>query len=85
MTGEVTLTGHVLPVGGVQAKVMAAHRKGIKRIILPLQNFEQDLDELPEAIRSSLEFLPVRRVEEVLHHAFPPVNHLPHFELQAKL
>jgi ATP-dependent Lon protease len=68
MTGEISLRGQVLPVGGIKEKMLAAHRAGIKKIILPRQN-EADLDELPDEIRSSLEFILVDRVEEVIKNA----------------
>jgi ATP-dependent Lon protease len=65
MTGEVTLRGRVLPVGGIKAKVLAAHRAGIRRVILPLKN-ERDLDELPADTRADIEFFPVSDMSEVL-------------------
>jgi ATP-dependent Lon protease len=68
MTGEVTLTGQVLPIGGVREKVLAAQRAGLKRVILPLDN-EHDLDDLPEETRSELEFILVDHVEDVLRDA----------------
>ena len=72
MTGEVSLRGLVLPVGGVKEKILAAHRGGIKHIILPARN-EQDLDELPPEVKGALEFSPVTHVEEALSLAFAPV------------
>ncbi|XP_015696680.1 lon protease homolog 2, peroxisomal isoform X2 [Oryza brachyantha] len=69
MTGEMTLRGLVLPVGGVKDKVLAAHRYGIKRVILPERNLK-DLAEVPAPILSGLEILLVKRIEEVLDHAF---------------
>jgi len=71
MTGEITLRGLVLPVGGIKEKVLAAHRAGLKTIILPKRN-EPDLDDLPEEVRDSLEFVPVDRVEQVLAAALMP-------------
>ncbi|MEX2242220.1 MAG: endopeptidase La [Fimbriimonadaceae bacterium] len=65
MTGEITLRGKVLPVGGVREKVLAAHRAGIKHVILPAENM-RDLDELPEGPRSELQFHPVKTADEVL-------------------
>lgn len=65
MTGEITLRGRVLPVGGIKEKVLAAHRFGIKRIILPAKN-ERDLEELPVNIRKELAFVPVKHMDEVL-------------------
>jgi ATP-dependent Lon protease len=70
MTGEITLTGLVLPVGGIKEKVLAAHRAGIRRIILPAAN-EKDLRELPESVRADMTFTPAGRVEDVLKAAIP--------------
>jgi ATP-dependent Lon protease len=71
MTGEITLTGQVLPIGGVREKVLAAQRAGLKRIILPLENVH-DLDDLPAETKRELEFVLVDHVEEVLDEAFTP-------------
>ncbi len=68
MTGEVTLQGKVLPIGGVRQKVLAAHRAGLSEIILPARN-EGDLDDVPAAVRESLTFHLVSDVREVLEHA----------------
>ena len=70
MTGEITLTGLVLPVGGIKEKVLAAQRAGLKRVILPLAN-QKDLAELPEKIRDELEFVLVDRIDDVLIAAMP--------------
>ncbi|MBU0551671.1 endopeptidase La [Myxococcota bacterium] len=68
MTGEITLRGVVLPVGGIKEKVIAAHRAGIREIILPYRN-EGDLEEIPPNLREEITFHPVKRVEEVLELA----------------
>ena len=68
MTGEVTLSGAVLPVGGIKEKVLAAHRAGIKKVILPKEN-ERDLEDVPEDARNELKFIPVETIEEVLKEA----------------
>lgn len=68
MTGEITLRGAVTPVGGIKEKVIAAHRAGIKRIILPKDN-TADLEDVPREIREEVEFVPVSRVEQVLKEA----------------
>ncbi len=70
MTGEITLTGRVLPVGGIKEKVLAAHRAGLKRIILPQEN-EKDLHDLSEQVRADLEFVFAERIEDVLQAAIP--------------
>uniref|UniRef100_A0A803LUA0 Lon protease homolog 2, peroxisomal n=1 Tax=Chenopodium quinoa TaxID=63459 RepID=A0A803LUA0_CHEQI len=69
MTGEMTLRGLVLPVGGIKDKVLAAHRYGIKRIILPQRN-SKDLVEVPSAVLSNLEIIYAKRMEDVLEQAF---------------
>jgi ATP-dependent Lon protease len=68
MTGEITLSGAVLPVGGIKEKVLAAHRAGIKKVILPKEN-ERDLEDVPEDVRNELIFVPVETIEEVLKEA----------------
>ncbi len=69
MTGEISLTGLVLPVGGIKEKVLAAHRAGLRRIILPKAN-EKDLKEIPEEVRQDLRIFLVQRLDEVLRAAF---------------
>ena len=66
MTGEITLRGRVLPVGGVKMKVLAAHRAGLTTVMVPKWN-ERDLDELPEDVRQSMTFIPVEMIDDVLH------------------
>src|SRR5262249_54138167 len=70
MTGEVTLTGLVLPIGGVKEKVLAARRAGITRVVLPKAN-EKDLRDVPENVRRDMTFLPVGTVEEVWAQTLP--------------
>ncbi|AFQ46045.1 endopeptidase La [Desulfosporosinus meridiei] len=74
MTGEITLRGNVLPIGGVKEKVLAAHRAGIKVVVLPEEN-RKDLEEIPENVRKVLEFHFVSRIEEVLKLALLPLAH----------
>jgi ATP-dependent Lon protease len=71
MTGEITLRGKVLPVGGIKEKVLAAHRTGIRSVILPSRN-ERDVEEVPEELRRQLRFIFVDDAEEVLRHALTP-------------
>src|SRR6185436_12120231 len=68
MTGEITLSGLVFPIGGVKEKVLAAHRAGIRRILLPQRN-EADTDDIPEDVRKDLEIIFVSRINEVVDSA----------------
>ena len=75
MTGEITLRGQVLPIGGVKEKVLAAHRAGLKTVILPRRN-ERDLDDVPDEIRRQIKFIFSDRVDEFIKTALAPaVNH----------
>jgi ATP-dependent Lon protease len=71
MTGEVTLQGRVLPIGGLKQKVLAAHAAGLKDVVLPERN-RGDLDDIPEEIRAQMTFHPVVSVDEVLERALEP-------------
>ncbi len=73
MTGEITLRGQVLPIGGVKQKILAAHRAGLKTIILPRRN-EDDLDDLPEDIRQDLNFVLVEDIQQALEAALRPAG-----------
>jgi len=68
MTGEITLRGNVLPIGGLKEKALAAHRGGIHKILLPKEN-ENDIEEIPATVRGDLEFVPVGHVDQVLFEA----------------
>ncbi len=70
MTGEITLSGLVLPVGGIKEKVLAAHRAGIRRVIIPREN-KKDLDGIPEQLRKEIQFIYVECIEDVLMAAIP--------------
>ncbi len=73
MTGEITLTGLVLPIGGVKEKVLAARRAGIHRVVLPRAN-QKDLRDVPEEARKEMEFLFADRVEDVLNAVIPQIT-----------
>ena len=68
MTGEITLRGRVLPIGGLKEKSLSAHRAGLTKVILPKDN-EKDIEDIPESVRNELEFVPVSHLDEVLKHA----------------
>ena len=73
MTGEITLSGLVFPVGGIKEKMLAAHRAGMRRVILPKAN-EKDLRELPEHVRADMEFIYAEHVDDVLAAAIPDLT-----------
>ncbi len=73
MTGEITLRGKVLPIGGVKQKVLAAHRAGLKCVILPKRN-EADLEDVPEEVRNEMNFVLVEEIDEVIAHALRPAT-----------
>jgi ATP-dependent Lon protease len=66
MTGELTLTGKVLPIGGLKEKLIAAFKAKIKTVVIPKKNYERDLDELPAEVKDNMQIVPVSRIEEVL-------------------
>ena len=68
MTGEITLRGRVLPIGGFKEKSLAAKRAGIKKILFPFENIK-DLEDIPDSVKEEIEFVPVKTMEEVLKHA----------------
>ena len=73
MTGEITLRGEVLPIGGLKEKLLAAHRGGISSVLIPQEN-AKDLVEIPKNIKDKLNILPVKWIDEVFEHA---LQHLP--------
>ena len=83
MTGEITLSGLVLPVGGIKDKVLAARRTGIYRVILPREN-EKDLLDLPEHVRAEMEFIFVERIEDVLFAAIPSLKQKHHTNTESE-
>jgi ATP-dependent Lon protease len=68
MTGEITLRGEVLPIGGLKEKLLAAHRAGIKTVLIPEEN-RKDLTEIPDNVKENLDIKPVRWIDEVLEEA----------------
>jgi ATP-dependent Lon protease len=68
MTGEITLRGRVLPIGGLKEKLLAAHRGGVRRVMIPRDN-ERELSEIPDNVKRGIDIVPVNTVEEVLDHA----------------
>ncbi|MFA6196977.1 MAG: endopeptidase La [Sulfurimonas sp.] len=66
MTGEVSLSGDVLPIGGLKEKLIAAHKAGMSKVLIPAKNYERDLDDIPKEVKDSLEIIGVSRIEEVL-------------------
>ena len=73
MTGEITLRGRVLAIGGLKEKAVAAHRNAVRHVIIPHQNL-RDVEELPEDVRSSVTFHPVKTMDEVLSLALARVD-----------
>jgi ATP-dependent Lon protease len=71
MTGEITLRGRVLPIGGVREKVLAAHRAGLKTVLLPEKNLK-DLHDVPKTVRSELKIVPVTHMDQVIEVAMAP-------------
>ena len=69
MTGEITLTGEVLPIGGLKEKLIAAYKAKIKKVLIPQKNYDRDLEELPDEVKNGLEIVAVKKIEEVLEHA----------------
>ena len=70
MTGEVTLTGKVLPIGGLKEKLIAAYKAGVNRAFIPLKNYERDLEDIPQEVKEHIEIIGVTRIEEVLSSVF---------------
>ena len=68
MTGEITITGKILPIGGLKEKSLAAHRMGIKKVLIPAEN-RRDLEEIPEEIRDDMQFITADSMETVINNA----------------
>ncbi|WP_024791499.1 MULTISPECIES: endopeptidase La [unclassified Lebetimonas] len=69
MTGEITLSGEVLPIGGLKEKLIAAYKAKIKKVLIPQKNYERDLDDIPQEVLNGLEIIPVKTIDEVLKEA----------------
>ena len=74
MTGEITLRGRVLPIGGLKQKALSAHRAGLTKIIIPAEN-EKDLEDIPDSVKEGLTFVPVKHLDEVLDQALAEEVH----------
>ena len=72
MTGEVTLTGKVLPIGGLKEKLIAAYKAGVKKALIPVKNYERDLEDIPDEVKEHIRIIGVSNVEEVLKEALLP-------------
>jgi len=70
MTGEVTLTGKVLPIGGLKEKLIAAYKAGVTKALIPMKNFERDLDEIPKEVKNNIKIIGVSDIDEVLEEVF---------------
>ncbi len=68
MTGELTLTGKVLPIGGLKEKLIAAHKAKMKKVLIPTKNFKRDLKDIPEEVKADIEIIAISKIEEVLAH-----------------
>ena len=66
MTGEVTLTGKVLPIGGLKEKLIAAYKAGVEKALIPAKNYERDLEDIPDEVKDNLEIIGVSDVDDVL-------------------
>jgi ATP-dependent Lon protease len=84
MTGEITLHGKVLPIGGLKEKTMAAYKAGIKTVVIPAEN-EPDIEELDEVIKSNLKFVIAEDIDTVLETALVKTNIAPHVKKPAKV
>jgi ATP-dependent Lon protease len=70
MTGEVTLTGKVLPIGGLKEKLIAGYKAGVTKALIPSKNYERDLEEMPDEVKDNVEIIAVDRIEDVLREVF---------------
>jgi len=70
MTGEVTLTGKVLPIGGLKEKLIAAYKAGVTKALIPMKNYERDLEDIPDEVKNNIKIVGVSHVDEVLEEVF---------------
>jgi ATP-dependent Lon protease len=70
MTGELTLTGKVLPIGGLKEKLIAAYKAKVKKVLIPKKNYERDLKDIPSEVKKGIEIVPVQNIQEVFKHGF---------------
>ncbi|WP_033915879.1 endopeptidase La [Campylobacter sputorum] len=70
MTGEITLSGDVLPIGGLKEKLIAAHKAGVKLALIPQKNYDRDLDEIPDEVKKAIDIQPVKHIRDILKYAF---------------
>jgi ATP-dependent Lon protease len=75
MTGEITLRGKVLPIGGLKEKVLAAHRAGIRRVLVPIRN-EADLEDIPADLRQEMAIVLIESIDQILEEALPSLSRL---------
>jgi ATP-dependent Lon protease len=68
MTGEITLTGKVLPIGGLKEKLIAAHKAKITKVLIPEKNYKRDLKDIPQEVQDDMQIIPVKKIDEVLTH-----------------
>ena len=69
MTGELTLTGKVLPIGGLKEKLIAAYKAKMKKVLIPTKNYKRDLKDIPDEVKDNLEIVAVDKIDEVLKHS----------------
>jgi len=69
MTGELTLTGRVLPIGGLKEKLIAAYKSGVTKVLIPQKNYDRDLEDIPYEVKNALDIIAVNDVREVLREA----------------
>ncbi len=69
MTGELTLTGKILPIGGLKEKLIAGHKAGVKKVLIPKRNHDRDLEDIPDEVKNAMNIIPVSTIEEVIYES----------------